>query len=228
MKTYWLLGHDPLSDRRRHVNKGIVLPPPLFSIRESENWRRSPKTEFTRRHHKQVNDAETTHANGLVGGKGIYFVPSRPPTRDASQADPWDGNELGWNAGYDGSNPDSLENPDEGFDGRYQSASRKSSNNSKTVRREPETNSLTAVDEITKPLIYSEDKKIENLRRFKQRHHESWKRSWSADAIDLSKVSLKDWFANVFGNTTNENIPTISTGGALDTVKENVKEESIV
>ena len=228
MKTHWLLGHDTCSERQRPAHKGIVLPPPLFNIRESESRRWSPKTEYPRRQYKQVAEVETPLTNGLVSNKSKYLLPPRPQTRDASQSDPWDGNELGWNAGFDGSNPDSLEYTDEGFDGRYQSSSRKSSNNSKTTGREPETSSLTAVDEITKPLIYPECRRVENLRRFKNRHHETYKRSWSADAIDLSKVSLKDWFSNVFKIKLIEQFPAVAAGATLQTVKENVKEESSV
>lgn len=228
MKTHWLLGHDASSDRRRPMHKGIVLPPPLFNIRESENRRWSPKTEYPKRQQKQVVDVETPLSNGMVENKTKYLLPPRPQTRDTSQSDPWDGNELGWNAAFDGSIPDSLNYTDEGFDGRYHSSSRKSSNNSKLTGREQETSSLTAVDEITKPLIYPDCRGVENLRKFKNRNYESYKRSWSADALDLSKVSLKDWFSNVFGDKINEQVSANIPGAALQTVKENVKEESAV
>lgn len=230
MKTHWLLGHDASSDRRRPMHKGILLPPPLFNIRESESRKWSPKTEYTRRQHKQVVDAETPLLNGLGGNKTKYLLPPppRPQTRDTSQSDPWDGNELGWNAAFDASIPDSLNYTDEGFDGRYQSFSRKSSNNSKLTGKEPETSSLTAVDEISKPLIYPDCRGVENFRKFKHRNYESYKRSWSADAIDLSKVSLKGWFSNVFGDKTNEHVSATKPGGPLHTVKENDKEESAV
>lgn len=229
MKTHWLLGHDASSDKRRSMHKGILLPPPLFNIRESESRKWSPKTECTRRQHKQVVDVETPLLNGLGGNKAKYLLPPpRPETRDASQSDPWDGNELGWNAAFDASIPDSLNYTDEGFDGRYQSFSRKSSNNSKLTGKEPETSSLTAVDEISKPLIYPDCRGVENLRKFKHRNYESYKRSWSADAIDISKVSLKGWFSNVFGDKTNEQVSATKPGGPLHTVKENDKEESAV
>lgn len=228
MKTHWLLGHDTSSDRRRPTHKGLLLPPPLFNIRESENRKWSPKAEYPRRQNKQAVEVETPLLNGLNGNKSKYLLPPLPQTRDTSQSDPWDGNELGWNAAFDASIPDSLNYTDEGFDGRYQSSSRKSSNNSKLTGKEPETSSLTAVDEITKPLIYPDCRDVGNLRKFKNRNYESYKRSWSADAIDLSKVSLKGWLSNVFGDKINEKVPAIKPGATLHTVKENDKEESVV
>lgn len=169
MKTYWLLGHNASSGRRRLLHRGTILPPPLFSMRESENLRWSLKAEYSRRQHKQVVDVETPFSNGLVGNKRKCLLP--PQTRDTSQSDPCDGNELVWKAAFDGSNPDSLNYTVERFDGGYQSSSRKSSNNSNLIGREPETSSLTAVDEKTKSPIYPNCRRIiENRRKFKKRN----------------------------------------------------------
>ncbi|XP_035208191.1 receptor-type guanylate cyclase Gyc76C-like isoform X2 [Stegodyphus dumicola] len=250
MKTYWLLGHDPSSGKKRNAVRGIILPPPLFNIRESENRRRSPKTEFPRRTapaqiYRSVDDGVPL-PNGSVPGKSLFLrvsqdsprIPKRlnpsaaVATRDTSQSEPWDGNEWGFNMAFEGSNPDSLENPDEGFYGNYSSGGPKRlSSNYKPTIKEAEVASLAAADDANKPLIYAKRKQVENLRKFKQKNP-SWKRSWSADELDLPKVSLKEWFTNVFSHNAQVSDLEVkrqqSTVGALQTVKESDKEESVV
>ncbi|CAL1270052.1 unnamed protein product [Larinioides sclopetarius] len=236
METYWLIGHA-VTERRRPVHKGAVQPPLLFNIRESENRRRSPKTEFLRRvtasqGHRSLDD-NTVLFNGAIPGKpGLLRVTQDSPlarkrhsaaapvsTKDTFQSDPWDGNEMGFNV----TNPDSLEAYNDVFlfnntlvDETTQYSDYKSND------REAETMIPNAGDDVTRPLINAQ-KRLEHLKKFKKKY-QPWRRSWSADVIDQGSKENKPTLGNFFRNIPKSPIPA----GNLHTLKESDTEESVV
>ncbi|XP_054716917.1 LOW QUALITY PROTEIN: receptor-type guanylate cyclase Gyc76C-like [Uloborus diversus] len=235
MKTYWLIGHDIISEKKRHILKTIILPPPLFNLRETENRRRSPKTEFPRRNpitqpHRSVDDT-TGLPNGSIPSRGMFLRMAQDSpriskrasqtiiqTRDTFQAEPWDGNEWGVNAAYDGSNNDKTKDIAPHIE--------RSRSNVKDV----DMNSVTTIfDDLTKPLINIEKKQVENFRNLNLKK-QSWKKSWSADELDMPKMSLKEWFTNTFCNNVDH--PDVESRphakNTLHTVRETEKEESAV
>ncbi|GBN14784.1 hypothetical protein AVEN_84758-1, partial [Araneus ventricosus] len=236
MQTYWLIGHA-VTERRRPVHKGAVQPPLLFNIRESENRRRSPKTEFLRRvtasqAHRSLDD-NTVLFNGAIPGKpGLLRVTQDSPlarkrhsavapvsTKDTFQSDPWDGNEMGCNV----TNPDSLEGNNDVFlfnnmlvDETRQDSDYKSND------REVESTIPNAGEDVTKPLINAQ-KRLEHLKKFKKKY-QPWRRSWSADVIDQGSKENKPTFGNFLRNVPKSPI----AAGNLHTLKESDTEESVV
>ncbi|KAG8183411.1 hypothetical protein JTE90_023170, partial [Oedothorax gibbosus] len=233
METHWLLGHAP--ERKRPAIKDLVQLPLLFNIRESENRRRSPKTEFLRRVnsaavHRSLDDSATLF-NGMLPNKPglVKVVQDSPltrkrhstvaqvvPTKDSFQAEPWYGNEAGGKTVGDDSEESNnfFNNADElKLVGVHPSEELENISGGH----------LSALDEVTKPLIGAQ-KKVENLRKFRKMY-QPWGRSWSDDVLDKTKNN-KSSFANFF-----KALPRSPVGGGnqnLQTLAEIETEESAV
>ncbi|XP_054724300.1 atrial natriuretic peptide receptor 1-like [Uloborus diversus] len=63
MTTYWLLGHDIISEEKRYNLKATILHPLHFNLRESEN--RSPEMELTRRNPLTLPHCSVDGTTGL-------------------------------------------------------------------------------------------------------------------------------------------------------------------
>ncbi|GFQ73082.1 receptor-type guanylate cyclase Gyc76C [Trichonephila clavata] len=238
METYWLMGHA-INERRRPINRGIAQPPLLFNLRESENRRRSPKTEFLRRvtasqAHRSLDDS-TALFNGTIPGKQTLLRVAQesplsrkrhsavPPvsTKDTFQSEPWDGNEMGCNTIA----ADVIDGYSDVFCPNFACGEMKHDSDPKSNERDfitMEVHHPSIIDDVTKPLIHAQ-RRLEHLKKFKKRY-QPWRRSWSADVIDQGSKETKPPLCNFL-----HNIPrSPNAAGNLHTLKESDTEESVV
>ncbi|GIY41744.1 speract receptor [Caerostris extrusa] len=234
METYWLLGHA-VTERRRPAHKGAVQPPLLFNIRESENRRRSPKTEFLRRvaasqAHRSLDDS-TALFNGTIPGKPTLLrVTQDSPlarkrhsaaapvsTKDTFQSEPWDGNEMGCNIVNTGNPVINHDTP------LFNSIEFHHNSDYLTGDKDSDATTLPiSIEDITKPLINAQ-KRLEYLKTFKKKY-QPWRRSWSADVIDQGSKESKSTFTNFLRGIPKSPV----AANNLHTLKESDTEESVV
>ncbi|GFS58383.1 uncharacterized protein NPIL_275931, partial [Nephila pilipes] len=233
METYWLMGHA-VNERRRPMNRGVAQQPLLFNLRENENRRRSPKTEFLRRvtasqAHRSLDDS-TALFNGTIPGKQTLLrVAQESPltrkrysavapvfTKDTFQSDPWDGNEMGNNV----VTADVIDGFNEVFCPTV--AEVKLELDLKTNERDVESLLPSALEDVTKPLIHAQ-RRLEHLKKFKKKY-QPWRRSWSADVIDQGSKAAKPSLCNFLRNMPR----SPNAAGNLHTLRESDKEESVV
>lgn len=240
METHWLLGHAP--ERKRAALKETVQLPLLFNIRESENRRRSPKTEFLRRvnagqqAHHSLDDSATLFNGAIPNKPGLLrLIQDSPlirkrhsgvqvvPTRDTIPPQPWDGNELGGKAIADPVDTDSYGNfffrntENDVLMGEVGSLPTSGDHELKNIA-----GGISAIEEVTRPLL-SAQRRLENLKKFR-RKCQTWGRSLSDDVLDKTKDN-KASFANFFRGTPRS--PGAGNNN-LQTLTEIDTEESIV
>ncbi|XP_042897252.1 receptor-type guanylate cyclase Gyc76C [Parasteatoda tepidariorum] len=243
--TYWLEGYKNPCERRKNAYRGFIQPQAIFNILDSENRKRSPKTEFLRRipaaqAHRSLEDSVSLF-NGSVPGKGnLLKVAQDSPLvkkrsglaqtvvkKDTFQSDPWDGNESGCNVAFNIANPDALDNTNNATMKLSTSTYKLSpTEHNKIVGVDHDISHPVTSDDVKKPLLLAEER-LAYLKKLKGKY-QPWRRSWSADIIDQPK-ERKHFLPSIFQNAPHfPDSDSKRTVGPLHTLKESDTEESVV